>query len=106
LWQILIRPNTDKQTRETQFQYYNYPGGNYWNDSAASSRRHLFEKQNRLPGAYAYSFSRLFSRLAYDPTYPGNPSTFAEHIRKYRKDRGLSCPHRGSSPPPPRSESY
>ena len=56
----------------------------------SSPRRHFFEKQNRLPGAYA--FSRPFSRLDYDPTYPRNPSTFAEHIRKYRKDKGLSGP--------------
>jgi DNA-binding XRE family transcriptional regulator len=27
--------------------------------------------------------------LDYDPTYPRNPATLAEHIRKYRKDRGL-----------------
>jgi len=28
--------------------------------------------------------------LDYDPTYPRNPATLAEHIRKYRKDKGLT----------------
>ena len=27
--------------------------------------------------------------LDYDPTYPKNPKTLAEHIRKFRKDKGL-----------------
>jgi len=27
--------------------------------------------------------------LDYDPSYPRNPKTLAEHIRKYRKDKGL-----------------
>jgi transcriptional regulator with XRE-family HTH domain len=28
--------------------------------------------------------------LDYDPTYPRNPVTLAQYIRKYRKDKGLS----------------
>lgn len=28
--------------------------------------------------------------LDYDPTYPKNPTTLAQCIRKYRKDKGLS----------------
>jgi len=28
--------------------------------------------------------------LDYDPTYPKEPKTLAEHIRKFRKDRGLT----------------
>ena len=27
--------------------------------------------------------------MDYDPTYPKNPSTLGEYIRKYRKDKGL-----------------
>jgi ribosome-binding protein aMBF1 (putative translation factor) len=27
--------------------------------------------------------------LHYDPTYPTNPRTLREYIRKYRKDKGL-----------------
>jgi hypothetical protein len=28
--------------------------------------------------------------LDYDPTYPKNPKTLGEYIRKYRKDKGLT----------------
>jgi DNA-binding transcriptional regulator YiaG len=40
-----------------------------------------------MPSVYA--FSAPLNWLDYDPTYPKNPRTLAEHIRKYRKDRGL-----------------
>lgn len=36
-----------------------------------------------------YAFSRRMNPLDYDPTYPRNPATLAQYIRKYRKDKGL-----------------
>jgi DNA-binding transcriptional regulator YiaG len=38
----------------------------------------------------AYIFSRPLNHLDYDSAYPKNPSTLAEHIRKFRKDKGLT----------------
>lgn len=37
----------------------------------------------------AYVFSKPLDRLDFDPSYPRNPSTLGEHIRKFRKDKGL-----------------
>ena len=43
-----------------------------------------------LPGfPWTYLFSKLLNPLDYNPTYPKNPLTFGQHIRKYRKDKGL-----------------
>jgi DNA-binding XRE family transcriptional regulator len=38
----------------------------------------------------AYVFSKPLNWLDYDPSYPRNPSTLGEYIRKYRKDEGIS----------------
>jgi len=38
----------------------------------------------------AYIFSKSLNPLDYDPAYPQNPSTLPEHIRKFRKDKGLT----------------
>jgi DNA-binding transcriptional regulator YiaG len=35
------------------------------------------------------AWRRRMNPLDYDPTYPKNPSTLAENIRKFRKDKGL-----------------
>jgi DNA-binding transcriptional regulator YiaG len=40
-----------------------------------------------MPSVYA--FSAALNWLDWDPTYPKNPRTLAEYIRKYRKDKGL-----------------
>ena len=40
-----------------------------------------------MPGIY--TFSKPLNWLDYDPTYPTNPKTLAEFIRKFRKDKGL-----------------
>jgi DNA-binding transcriptional regulator YiaG len=37
-----------------------------------------------------YLFSRRMNPLDYDPTYPKNPGTLGEYIRKFRKDKGLT----------------
>jgi len=37
-----------------------------------------------------YAFSKPLDQLDFDPTYPRNPNTLADHIRKYRKDKGIS----------------
>jgi DNA-binding XRE family transcriptional regulator len=42
---------------------------------------------NFLPSTY--QFSKPLNPLDYDPTYPKNPTTLGEYIRKYRKDKGL-----------------
>jgi DNA-binding XRE family transcriptional regulator len=36
-----------------------------------------------------YVFSAPLNWLDWDPTYPKNPQTLSEYIRKYRKDKGL-----------------
>ncbi len=44
-----------------------------------------------LSGSFpAYAFSKPLDQLDFDPTYPKNPSTLGEYIRKYRKDKGIS----------------
>jgi DNA-binding XRE family transcriptional regulator len=43
---------------------------------------------NILPGVYL--FSRPLNQLDYDPSYPKNPITLAQYIRKWRKDKGLT----------------
>ncbi len=40
-----------------------------------------------LPNVYL--FSRRMNPLDYDPTYPKNPQTLAQYIRKYRKEKRL-----------------
>jgi hypothetical protein len=40
-----------------------------------------------MPSVYA--FSAPLNWLDWDPTYPKNPRTLADYIRKYRKDEGL-----------------
>jgi len=37
-----------------------------------------------------YAFSKPLDQLDFDPAYPKNPTTLADHIRKYRKDKGIS----------------
>jgi hypothetical protein len=36
-----------------------------------------------------YAFSKPRDQLDFDPAYPKNPNTLADHIRKYRKDEGI-----------------
>ena len=38
----------------------------------------------------AYVFSKPLDWLGFDPSYPRNPNTLGEYIRKWRKDKGLS----------------
>ena len=37
----------------------------------------------------AYLFSKPLNLLDFDPTYPKNPTTLGDYIRKFRKDKGL-----------------
>ncbi len=37
----------------------------------------------------AYLFSRPLNRLEFDPTYPRNPRTLGDYIRKWRMEQGL-----------------
>jgi len=36
-----------------------------------------------------YPFSKPVNWLDFDPSYPKNPKTLGEHIRKFRMDKGL-----------------
>ena len=55
----------------------------------------LLEKIPSLAGVFvprpspAYLFSKPVNWLDFDPSYPKNPKTFGEHIRKSRMDKGL-----------------
>jgi hypothetical protein len=44
-----------------------------------------------LPSGFPsiYAFSKTINPPDYDPTYPKNPNTLTEHIRKFRKENGL-----------------
>ncbi len=43
-----------------------------------------------LPGSPSlYLFSKRLNWLEFDPTYPKNPSTLGEYIRKWRMDKGI-----------------
>ena len=53
---------------------------NFWSDSD-----HVF------PGsASAYLISKPLNRLEFDPTYPRNPKTLGDYIRKWRMEQGIS----------------
>ncbi len=44
-----------------------------------------------LPGSpSAYLFSKPLNWLDFDRSYPRNPVTFGEYIRKWRKEQGIS----------------
>jgi DNA-binding XRE family transcriptional regulator len=38
----------------------------------------------------AYLFSKPLNRLEFDPSYPRNPRTLGDYIRKWRMDKGVS----------------
>jgi DNA-binding transcriptional regulator YiaG len=38
----------------------------------------------------AYLFSKPLNRLEFDPTYPKNPKTLGDYIRKWRMEQGIS----------------
>jgi DNA-binding XRE family transcriptional regulator len=40
--------------------------------------------------APAYAFSKPLDWLGCDPSYPTNPSTLGEYIRKWRMEQGIS----------------
>jgi hypothetical protein len=42
-----------------------------------------------LASPSTYLFSKPLNPLDYHPTYPKNPVTFTQYIRKYRKGKGL-----------------
>jgi len=47
----------------------------------------------RLPpfgSVFSYLFSNPANQLDFDPSYPKNPRTFWDYIRKFRKDKGVS----------------
>jgi hypothetical protein len=49
------------------------------------------QNNNFLPSSPSsvYLFSKILNKLDFDPTYPRNPFTLGDYIRKHRKDKGL-----------------
>ena len=64
-------------------------------DHMVSHAGHFLEKLALLGGLFmpspspAYLFTKPFNWLDFDPSYPKNPITFADHVRKWRMDKGL-----------------
>ena len=67
------------------------PGHPYWHFILSHAGQNLEYHLPLLLGPFpAYLFSKPLNWLDFDPTYPRNPATLGEYIRKFRKDKGIS----------------